>query len=545
MPASLIMSSDSHPDRSQSKPLELAHVLFMDIVAYSKFPMEEQTRLLTLLQEIVRDAADVSRALKRHQLLLLPTGDGMALVFFGDPEAPAHCALEISRALREHADLSLRMGVHTGPVQRVQDINASRNVSGGGINTAQRVMDCGDGGHILVSKSVADVLAQMRSWHDKLHDLGEAEVKHGVRVHLYNLYTDETGNRELPQKLRAAQKAVSRRKHKKVSFVAIAAGMITAFAISAFLYSHRAHALTDKDTIVLADFDNKTGDAVFDDTLKQGLSVSLAQSPFLNLLSDQNVNDTLKLMGRQAGERLTSQVTRELCVRANSKAMLTGSISSLGTQYVIGLKAIHCSDGDVIAQEQVQAATKEEVLKALDKAATSLRERLGESLSTLQKYDAPLEQATTPSLEALQAFSAGEKSRLQKGDTSAIPLFKRAIELDPNFAVAYAALGVSYSNLSENGVANENFKKAYERRERASEREKYRISADYYSFATEEVEKGIQVFEQWAENYPRDINPRIDLGYNYNVLGQYKKPWLKVSSPSVWTRMLAVATATS
>jgi class 3 adenylate cyclase len=220
------MVPDQSTDRSQPVPLEIAHVLFMDIVAYSRLPMEEQTRLLGLLQKIVRDTADVSRALKRRQLLLLPTGDGMALVFFGDPEAPARCALEISRVLKEHPDLSLRMGLHTGPVQRLQDVNASRNVAGGGINTAQRVMDCGDAGHILVSKSVADVLGQMNSWNGKLQDLGEAEVKHGVRVHLYSLYTAEVGNRELPQKLRTAQKAVSREKRRRVSLAAAGAGRL-------------------------------------------------------------------------------------------------------------------------------------------------------------------------------------------------------------------------------------------------------------------------------------------------------------------------------
>jgi eukaryotic-like serine/threonine-protein kinase len=536
------MSPDSVPpsEQSQAPSLEIAHVLFMDIVAYSKLPMEEQTRLLSLLQKIVRDTADVSRALKRRQLLLLPTGDGMALVFFGDPEAPAHCALEISRALKDHTDLSLRIGLHTGPVQRVQDINANRNVSGGGINTAQRVMDCGDAGHILVSKSVADVLGQMSSWSDKLHDLGEAEVKHGVQVHLYNLYTDEAGNPALPQKLRTARKVVIRKKRRKVSLAAIAAGMITAFVIAGFLYTRRAHALTDKDTIVLADFENKTGDTVFDDTLRQGLSVALSQSPFLNLMSEERVSGAVKMTGRQPGERLTREVAREVCIRTNTKAMLAGSIASLGSQYVIGLKAIHCTDGDIIAQEQVQASAKEEVLKALDKASNSLRAKLGESIHTLQKFDTPLEQATTPSLEALQAFSTGVKTALQICDISAIPLYKRAIELDPNFAGAYAYLGISYANQRQDGMAKRNFQKAFELRERASEREKYSISAGYYSYATGELDKADQVYEQWVKAYPRDFLPLNQLAVNHLALAQYAKAVpeilesIRLNSDSAW-----------
>jgi tetratricopeptide (TPR) repeat protein len=305
-----------------------------------------------------------------------------------------------------------------------------------------------------------------------------------------------------------------------------AAVILVAGAIAgAFYFRSRqtAHRLSEKDTIVLADFANTTGDAVFDDTLKQGLSVQLSQSPFLNLLSEQKVSETLKLMRRTPGERLTREVAREICVRTNSKAVLSGSISSLGTQYVIGLKAVNCNSGDALAQEQVEAATKEEVLKALDKAATSLRAKLGESLSSVQKYDAPVEQATTSSLEALKAYSEGTKIRRQKGDTAALPLFKRAIELDPNFAVAYAALGISYSNLNENGLASQNLQKAYDLRERASEREKYRISASYYGFVTGELEKSDQAYQQWAQAYPRDFIPPGNLAVNLIALGQYEK----------------------
>src|SRR5208283_5397513 len=260
----------------------MAHVLFTDIVAYSKLPMEQQQQLLSEFQEAVRSTAAFARAQRKDRLVCLPTGDGMALVFFGDPESAVHCALELSRALREHPEIKLRMGVHTGPVYRVADINAARNVAGGGINMAQRVMDCGDAGHILVSHAVADVLSQLGTWNRSLHDLGEAEVKHGVRIHIYNLFTDDAGNPALPQKL------------------------------------------TVKDTGVLADFANKTGDPVFDDTLNTALGVALYQSPFLNVLSDDKVAATLRLMSRPAGTKLTPEVVRDVCQRSGSKAYIAG-----------------------------------------------------------------------------------------------------------------------------------------------------------------------------------------------------------------------------
>jgi eukaryotic-like serine/threonine-protein kinase len=239
------------------------------------------------------------------------------------------------------------------------------------------------------------------------------------------------------------------------------AAAAVALAAGSYFYFHRPPKLTDKDTIVLSDFDNKTGDAVFDDTLKQGLSVQLEQSPFLNLLSDPKVNETLKLMGRSAGDRLTPEVTREVCQRTSSKTMLTGSIAALSSQYVIGLKAVNCNTGDVVAQAQEQAAGKEMVLKALDNAAVQLRSKLGESLSSVQKYATPVEEATTPSLEALKAYSLGVKTSYAKGGTAALPFWKRAVELDPNFAMAYAWMSSHYRDQREVGRAAENARKAH------------------------------------------------------------------------------------
>lgn len=288
-------------------------------------------------------------------------------------------------------------------------------------------------------------------------------------------------------------------------------------------YLHRNPKLTDKDTVVLADFANTTGDKLFDDTLKQGLSTQLSQSPFLNLLPEEKVSETLKLMGRSPGERLTQKVAREICLRSGSTAMLAGTISTTENQYLIGLKTENCNSGEVLAHEQVRVASKKAVLPALGRAATQMRTKLGESLGTVQKYDTPLEQATTPSLEALQAFSEGMKIKRQEGDTAALPFYKRALELDPNFAVAYNELGISYSNLDEDGLASENFRKAYDLRERASEREKFHISADYYGEVTGEIEKADQAYQQWAEAYPRDFIPPGNLAVNYAWLGQTEK----------------------
>jgi eukaryotic-like serine/threonine-protein kinase len=302
------------------------------------------------------------------------------------------------------------------------------------------------------------------------------------------------------------------------------AALLVAGVIGGALYfrSRPAAPLTEKDSIVLADFENKTGDPVFDDALKQALAVQLGQSPFLNILSDRKVEETLRLMGRASSERITRDIARELCVRTGSKAIVLGSISNLGGQYVIGVDAVGCSNGDTLAKEQEEAATKSDVLKALSKSAASLRAKLGESLATIQRFDVPVE-ATTGSLEALKAFSMGITTFRAKGNAEAIPFYKRAIELDPNFAVAYASLGLVYSNLGQASLAEENLKKAYELRDRVSEREKYRIASLYFDVGTGELEQASQVYELWAKSYPQDGVPAGNLGVIYSTLGQMDK----------------------
>ena len=310
---------------------------------------------------------------------------------------------------------------------------------------------------------------------------------------------------------------------KRGKVVAVAAIAFLALAVSGYLYFRRTPRLSEEDTLVLADFTNTTGDPVFDDTMKQAISVQLAQSPFLNILSYARIRATLRLMAKPSDTRLTPDVASDLCQRARGKAYISGSISTLGSQYVIGLDATDCKTGDPIAQEQVTAENKEHILKALDQAATKLREKLGESLSTVEKFDAPLDQATTPSLEALKALSVGIKTLQEQGSAAAIPSFNRAIELDPNFAAAYEVLGISYSNLREPGLATKNLQKSYDLRDRVSERERFRISASYYLLATGELEKAIQVYELWAQTYPRNSEPFGNLGVDYTYLGQYER----------------------
>jgi len=342
-----------------------------------------------------------------------------------------------------------------------------------------------------------------------------------IRTDLQRLKRDSDSGRAAA----ATTQVESKSALKSTRWLAVAAAtlVIAALAVGGWLFfSRKAHALTDKDTIVLADFTNTTGDAVFDGTLRQGLSVQLEQSPFLSIISDQQIQQTLQMMGQKPDAKLTPEIARELCQRMGSKAYLSGSIASLGSQYVLGLKAVNCLSGDTLAEEQERATGKEQVLSAMDKAVPKLRAKLGESLSAAEKLDTVIEQATTPSLEALQAYSLGWG---MKGvdDEAAVPLFQRAIRLDPKFVMAYAALGQSYAALGKDSLAAENARKAYELRDGVSEREKFYIESHYYAYVTGDQEKARQVLELWAQTYPRDASPRSSLGGLYGQFGQYDK----------------------
>ena len=307
--------------------------------------------------------------------------------------------------------------------------------------------------------------------------------------------------------------------------VAPAAIVLIALLIAAGFYvrSRTSAKLTDKDSVLLADFVNTTGDAVFDGTLKQALAVQLEQSPYLNIVSESKIREALRFMGKPPDERLTNDVAREICERQGIKALLTGTIASLGNHYVVTLSAVNGATGDSLAREQVEVDSKEQLLKALDKAATNLRQKMGESLSSVQQFATPLEQATTPSLEALQSYTLGHDAHIGMRDTAAIPHLKKAIELDPNFAMAYATMGVSLSNLGRASEGTAALKKAYELRDRASEREKLYIQAHYYDEVTLDSEKSLAVYAEWRQTYPRDTVAYDNAALASVAIGQHEK----------------------
>ena len=320
-----------------------------------------------------------------------------------------------------------------------------------------------------------------------------------------------------------AAKVPGRTKVWKVAIPIASVVVVALVAGGIYFRSHRAEPLTEKDTIVIADFANTTGDPVFDSTLKEALAVDLEQSPFLNVLSDRKVNETLKLMGKSSGERISRDMGREICMRTGSKALLAGSIANLGSHFAIAIKAMSCRSGDVLAATDAEAESREKILQTLGEQVSILRGKLGESLASVKKFDTPLEEATTSSLEALQAYTEGDRLAREQSDTAAVPFLKRAVELDTNFARAYASLGVRYNNLGQASLAMQNVRKAYDLRNRVSEREKYYIACTYFTLVTGELEKAIQQYELWIQDYPRDYVAETNLGVNYFTLGQFER----------------------
>jgi serine/threonine protein kinase/tetratricopeptide (TPR) repeat protein len=317
----------------------------------------------------------------------------------------------------------------------------------------------------------------------------------------------------------------------KKTWGAIAAAMVVVVA-GIFFASHRtAHALSDKDLILVTDFTNTTGDAVFDGTLKSATAVGLGQSPFLNVVSDQKIQQTLKLMGQQPDARITPEIGRQICSRNAIKAMLNGSIASVGSQYLITLTAVNAATGDTLAQEQAQASKKDDVLSTLGSGVTSLRGKLGESLASVKRFDKPLEEATTSSLEALKAYSDGLAMRLKGNETGALPLLKHAIQLDPNFAVAYAYLGTTYHNMGQWGPYEQYQKQAFDLRNRSSEKERLYIEGHYYD-AIGDIDKSLQSWTTYQQTYPNDETPYSNIAVSYAQLGDQEKA-LKYSVDSI------------
>ena len=321
----------------------------------------------------------------------------------------------------------------------------------------------------------------------------------------------------------AVRPAASAKQSAARRWFALAALAVILLSIGGYFYLRPAHALSETDSIVLAEFTNSTADPVFDTTLRQALAVKLVDSPFLNIIPDERMHDTLRFMGRPPDERLTTATAREVCQRLSAKAMLAGSITQLDDHYSLLLEATNCATGDSLARAGAEATGKGGVLKALDKVTTDIRRKLGESLSSIQKNDVPIEQATTTSLEALKSFSLGQAARNRGMELDSIPYFQHAIELDPNFAMAYAVLGQAYANTGQNALSIDYTQKAFDRRQRASERENLYISSHYYENVTCDLDRTAQIYELWRSTYPRDVIPNTNLASIYLVLGQPEK----------------------
>jgi tetratricopeptide (TPR) repeat protein len=342
-----------------------------------------------------------------------------------------------------------------------------------------------------------------------------------IRADLQRLKRDRDSDRLVAGATTEGRPALRQR---RTLWLSVAAAVVVVAAAAGAIYSRRPAKLTDKDTIVLAEFTNTTGDPVFDDMLRQGLAVQLQQSPFLSLISEERIRKELRLMQQPPDARLTPDVGRNVCVRTASAAMLDGSIASLGSQYVIGLRARNCSTGDILADEQVQAARKEEVLDALSQIAIRFRTRVGESLATVAKYSTPLEEATTPSFEALKAYSAASKIFMSAGGAvPAQPLLERAVAIDPEFAIAHARLGINYSVLGESTLARQSTLKAHQLRDRVSDVERFFIDTLYDRQVTGNLEREQRTLEAWAQTYPRDPVPHGLLsGFMTRSTGQYE-----------------------
>jgi eukaryotic-like serine/threonine-protein kinase len=343
-----------------------------------------------------------------------------------------------------------------------------------------------------------------------------------MRADLQRLKRDTDSGRIATSQVKRPVLKQSWRRAKLGVYVTVVILIAALIGAGLYVHSHRIK-LTDKDTVVLADFSNSTGDTVFDDSLKTALRVALNQSPFLNVLPENTVAATMKLMARPAGTALTPDVAREICQRTGSKAYIAGAIGRLGNEYVLGLKAANCQSGNTLAQQQVTVPDKEKVLNEVGRAASRMRVEMGESLPSVQRFDVPLAEATTSSLEALKAYSVGENTFIEKGPTAALPYFQRAIELDPNFAMGYRAVGDDYFSLSEVGRASEYLTKAFELREHASERERLAITADYYQNVTGELDKAAEAYQEVIASYPRDYGAYSNLGVIFAPLGQYEK----------------------
>ena len=542
-------------DAELARHQEAVTVLFVDIVGSTRFYEQYgDVAGLTMVQQFLDQLSPI---IQQHGGIVVKTIGDAILARFACAIDGVRCALNMQWSLLQYNEgrvpmeqIHIRVALNSGFA-----LLKGTDVFGDVVNVCSRIESMADPGDILLSPSAYDQICQYEEIAVRKHAEGVQLKGKAEKLDLYEVVwrygepitpapprpsESQIAMAALPQALPAQDAAVPvpspaevaapprRVWSRPVILGAVGGALLLALGIVAligglFFSSRTATALSEKDTIVLADFDNKTGDPVFDDTLKQALAVDLEQSPFLNILSHRKVMTTLLMMGRSPERPVIGRVARDLCQRVGSKALLAGSITSLGNDYVIGLEAVNCATGDALVTQQVEAHGKENVLKALGKAATAMRSKLGESLASVQEFGTPIEEATTSSLDALKAFSMARRTAATRGEIAAIPYFQRALELDPHFAGAYGELALMYSNQGQTTRAVENITRSYELRDRVSERERYSFTCFYHLIATGDLAQANEAAELWKQSYPRDFQPRGDLGSNYAWLGQWER----------------------
>lgn len=516
------------PEAGHAPALELAHVLFMDVVAYSRLSTDQQERVLRQLQGEVRGTAEFARAQAADQLISLPTGDGMALVFFGDPESPVRCARELAAALRDLPEIPLRMGVHTGPVYRVQDINANRNVAGGGINFAQRVMDCADAGHILVSRATADVLRQISGWDALLHDLGEAEVKHGVKVQLVNLYGEGFGNRVIPSKLRAAV----RKRRTRSNAVAAAALVITAAAgLAAFYYARRAHlrvnVVTEKPrrSVAVLGFRNLSGraDAAWLSTaLSQMLTTELAAGEQLRAVPGETVAQAKIDLALPNVDALSKETLDRVHKRIGADLVVLGSYLDLGEgkrKLRVDVRGQDAAEGETIMTATAEGS-EDSLFDIVTRCGSDLRAELG--VGKVSSGEAVSVKASLPAnADAARLYAEG-LARLRVFDAlGARDLLQQAVQADPKHALAQAALSAAWTRLGYLPKAAESAQRALDLGANLSREDKLSITGQY-AIARHDWPKAIETYQTLFTFFPDNVEYGLQLASAQQLAGKGK-----------------------
>jgi eukaryotic-like serine/threonine-protein kinase len=495
---------------SKSQPgvraLEVAHILFMDVIGYSRLPMDEQERVLQRLREMVCGTTDYRAAQSDDQLIVLPTGDGMAMAFFGDAERPVRCALELSRMLRTSPGFELRMGVHTGPVYRVADINANRNVAGGGINIAQRVMDCGDAGHILVSRAVAEVIGEITNWKATLHDLGEVEVKHGLRVHIFNLYTEDAGNPKPPQKLKAAtkRKAGLRWIIAATLLVLVAAGLVW-YKSYHQVRNYAVSPVKGRRSVAVLGFKNLSGkpeSAWLSTALAEMLTTELAAGEKLRTIPGENIARMKIDLSLPETDSLAQDTLGNIYRNLGSDLVVLGSYLDVGGQVRVDLRLQDATRGEMLAAVS-ETGSEAQLLDLVNRAGMELRHRCGAGeISGLETAEI---KAAVPSNPEATRFYAEGLAKLRVFDAvAARDLLKHAVAADPNYAMAHSALAQAWSKLGYQENAKASAKTAFELSRGLSEEEKLLVEAQYRTAALE-WDRATEIYQSLFRAHPDNL----------------------------------------